>query len=68
MAVTTEGVKQRNTAVQPAAVKAVPQSHHQAPVKHADFNHPAGPIKHGGPMQGLRILLFAAFFTISCLL
>ncbi|KAL1302467.1 hypothetical protein AAFC00_002859 [Neodothiora populina] len=61
----TEGMKQRKTAIQPNG-KVTTQSSLGNPNKLQD-DHPAGPVKHGGPMQALRIFLFTIFFTISCI-
>lgn len=66
MAVNTEGIKQRKTAVQPNA-KSAPCTEKQPKVKKQD-NHPAGPVKHGGAMQAFRIFLFGSYFTFCCLL
>jgi len=62
----TEGVKQRKTAVHLNGATEAPTAT-QAPVKD-ERDHPAGPVKHGGPMQAARILLFGVFFTVSCVL
>lgn len=66
MAVSTEGIKQRKTAVQVNG-KAAPNIAAEKSGRKPDY-HPAGPVKHGGPMQALRIFLFGLFFTVSCLL
>jgi len=64
----TEGMKQRKTAA-PVQSNGQSKQHTEAkmPVKQ-ERDHPAGPIKHGGPMQAIRILVFGLFFVTSCLL
>ncbi|GAB7352729.1 hypothetical protein MBLNU459_g3083t1 [Dothideomycetes sp. NU459] len=57
----TEGQRQRKTAVQPSGRAAAPSTPPDGK------QHLAGPVKHGGPMQALRIFLFGLYFGVSCL-
>lgn len=66
MVVNTEGMKQRKTAVQSNG-KSLEATPAETRAENKD-DHPSGPVKHGGPMQALRIFLFTLFFTTSCLL
>jgi len=66
--VNTEGNRQRKTAVQ-AGTNGTPQKN--GPVVNGrskvETSHPAGPPKHGGFAESLRIVLFGLYFFGSCL-
>ena len=53
----TAGLKQRHATGEPQ----------QAPPEPAIRQHPAGPAKHGGAKQALRMFLFGLYFFGSCI-
>lgn len=55
----TEGQRQRKTAVQPNGKIGISSTQLD------DKEVAVGPVKHGGPMQALRIFLFGLYFGIS---
>lgn len=64
---TTEGARQRKTAV-PVQPSGEQPDMSPGGVAQGRAGHPAGPVKHGGPMQVLRIVLFVLFFLTSSVL
>lgn len=58
-----DGLKHRPNAV----TKPIPpEDLHEHGADAGKIVHPAGPVKHGGPKQALRMFLFGVYFMGSC--
>lgn len=61
------GLKQRHHPSEPKPIPPEDLQRHGIADTAPSLQHPAGPVKHGGPMQALRMSLFGLYFLGSCL-
>lgn len=62
----SDGLKHRHHAATPQTQPIPPEDLRAHGPDAAKAVHPAGPVKHGGAMQALRMFLFAVYFMGSC--
>ncbi|KAK7532707.1 acyltransferase-domain-containing protein [Phyllosticta citricarpa] len=63
----SNGLKQRHHPPEPKPIPPEDLQRHGTADTAPSLQHPAGPVKHGGAMQALRMSLFGLYFLGSCL-